>query len=317
MRAGQWHDHWACWEPLEGGWQGGAGARWAQAGAQTQVGIYGQGAWAGRWARPVMGAGQARQAWPTGQVRRRGSWGAEGSTFLGPSEGTRQAPCSLRRMPTARTLTAKCEEGRRPGRGVPGRDSCGARRVAPACDRRASGAGGRAGPSCFRAQLEREALLRLLKVGSGRKTASRAIGVGGGTTSRRPGLGTLGAGAPFSAPSAWGPPSPGVSEASWLLPRAPEPPDGAASASSQPGSQEGPTLPPGRPAHAGQRLQQPLCNAPTLEAGVQACPPVPGPRRTEGASASPGWIGKSLQRPLCRSPGPSRAPSPAPAPPPG
>lgn len=94
-----------------------------------------------------------------------------------------------------------------------------------------------------------------------------------------------------------------------------EPPGGAVtvSAARQPG---GPRPAPAGQDHTGQRLQQPLYNAPTLRQGSRACPPAPGPRWTEGRLQQAQAGRASLQRPLCRSPGPLPSPlsSPGPAP---
>ena len=131
-RTGLGHEHWACWEPLEGGWQGGAGATGGHG-----KGHVGTGRQVGRWAQPVMGAGQATQAWPAGQVSRK----------MKVLEGRGEHLLRLlgRRLHACRQLGCRGPRVRRdrPQDGVSwGRTAHRAMRVAPVCDRRASGAGG-------------------------------------------------------------------------------------------------------------------------------------------------------------------------------
>ena len=125
----------------------------------------------------------------------------------------------------------------------------GARRVAAACDRRASGAGGGQGhPELGFSKKHFEAARGgLWKEDS----LPRAIGVGVRHHLLQTRARHSGSGAPPHPLGLGFVPSPGVSAASpgfsLAGPRSPRWCRVTARASSQPGSQEGPTLPPGRP----------------------------------------------------------------------
>lgn len=258
-RTGQGHEHWACWEPPEGGWQGGAGGH-GQASGQVGTASHG-----GR----ASDAGMA--CWP-GEQEDEGPGGQRGAPSWAPRK-------EAAHMPTARTLRATCEEGRGLRAGCPGEGQHTGPGGWPQCvteEPRGLGVYG----AILSSALARHAF-EAAQGGLWKKDSHpRTIGVGVRHPSCSRGLGTLGAGAPLSTPLAWGSPpslaSPRPLLASpWQAPGVPRWCRESVSATSQPGSQEVPILSPGRPrplraVPTAAPLQRPRPEA--VVQGMSTCP---------------------------------------------
>lgn len=205
-----------------------------------------------------MGAGQARQAWPAGQVSRKTRvLGGRREHLLGSLGRNAAGTLQPARMPTARTLTAKCEEGRGLGTGCPGEGQ----HRGPGGWPRGLGAG-----RAFLPQSSAWARSTFEAAQGGlweEDSLPRAVGVGVRQhlpQSRARHSGSWGA---FSAPLAWGPRLPWRQQGlSWLPPRSPRSPQVVQSLSVPPGSQEGPALPPQAKTTQGSASSSPSATPP-------------------------------------------------------